>query len=294
MRIYGSLEETVGNTPIVRLCKIEKYLDIVPSLYAKLEGRNPSGSVKDRTAAFMLKGVGVGEKIVTATSGNLGISLACLSAARGITATVVMPASASYERRKIIKASGAELILCDGGMGEATERARQYAERVGGRFLSQFDSLDNPLAHKMTTAPEIERDMKAPPDFIVLGVGSGGTITGIGEYFKPRYPSVKMVAVEPSESPVLSGGVASSHRIEGLGAGFLPTILNKKLLSEVITVDYEEALEGQKILARLEGILGGISSGAALWASVRVAKRKEGKSILTLLPDGMERYLSRL
>lgn len=300
-KIYGSAEEVIGRTPLVRLRGIEEHLGLSARLFAKIEKGNITGSVKDRPALFMLNDferrglIAEGGKIVEATSGNMGISLSALASRRGYGAVIVMPKSASPERQKIIRALGAELVLTDGGMAEAVIEAENICRNEKGAVrLSQFDNPMNVLAHEMTTGPEIYRDTEGDVDIFVAGVGTGGTLSGVGRYLKGLLPSVKVVAVEPRESAVLSGGKPSSHRILGIGAGFLPTILDKNVINEVITVDYEQAREGSELLARREGILSGISSGAAISAVLSLAARKEneGKNIVTLLPDGIEKYLT--
>lgn len=297
--IYSSAEKLIGNTPLVRLSSIEKYLGLKSRLYAKLEKFNPTGSVKDRPALFMLndfekRGLIKGRKIIEATSGNMGISLAFLGAVRGYEIVIVMPRSASLERRKMITSLGAELILTDGGMSDAVAIAREMCESGKGISPRQFENPMNTYAHEITTGPEIYSDLNGEVDIFVSGVGSGGTISGVGRYLKAKNPSLKLVAVEPNESPVLSGGKAGSHRIQGIGAGFLPTILDKNAINRVITVDFEQANECVKMLAMREGILSGISSGAALFAAIILGgeKENENKNIALILPDGMEKYFT--
>ena len=300
MKIYSTAEGLIGNTPLVRLSSIEKHLGLHGKLFAKIESKNPSGSVKDRPTLFMLndlekKGlIGKGSGIIEATSGNLGISLAFLSAIRGYRAVIVMPRSASQERRKIITALGAELVLTVGGMSEAIRLAEEIKGEREGVGLMQFKNPMNPYSHYATTGPEIYRDTEGKVDVFVAGVGTGGTISGVGRYLKAKNPLVKIVAVEPSESAVLSGGEPHSHGIQGIGAGFLPTILDKNAINEVETVCFEEAIESKNLLAMREGILAGISSGAAIAAAIRICLKKEnqGKNIVTLLPDGIEKYLT--
>jgi cysteine synthase A len=289
------IERLIGKTPIIRLCGIEKYLGIKARIFAKLEKYNPTGSVKDRPALFMLNDAerrGLrGRGIVEATSGNLGISLAFLCAVRGYKLAVVMPKSASVARRKMISSLGAELILTDGGMDQARGVAEEM-QGYGNHFcLSQFDNSKNPLAHRMTTGPEIYSALRGRVDIFVSGVGSGGTISGVGSYLKAKNPLIRVVAVEPKESAILSGGKPSSHRIEGIGAGFLPTILDKNVINQVISVSFEESMEGVKMLAEREGLLLGISSGATLYAALSVVGENEGKNIVLLMPDGIEKYL---
>lgn len=293
------MEKIIGNTPLLRLTNIERALGLESRLYAKIEKGNPTGSVKDRPALFMLEDferrglITEGGVIVEATSGNMGISLSALAARRGYRAIIVMPKTASPERQKIIRALGAELVLTDCGMSEAVRVAEEICRNEKGAVsLSQFDNPMNAFAHEKTTGPEIFRDTGGEVDIFVAGVGTGGTIGGAGRYLKRVLPDVKIVAVEPRESAVLSGGRAGSHRIQGIGAGFLPTILDKTLINEVITVDYEQAKEGVEILARREGIPSGISSGAAVFASITLGKREKGKRIVTILPDGIEKYLT--
>lgn len=257
--------------------------------------------MKDRPALFMINDfekrgrLSQGCKIVEATSGNMGISLAFLAARKGYKAVIVMPRTASVERQKIIRALGAELMLTDGGMTEAVKVADDICKNEKGAVaFSQFENPMNSMAHEKTTGPEIYRDMDGRVDVFVAGVGTGGTIGGVGRYLRSRIPTARIVAVEPSESPVLSGGLPSSHRIQGIGAGFLPTILDKNVINEVKTVDFDQAKEGVSLLARLEGILAGISSGAAIFACISFAEREEnkGKNIVTILPDGIEKYLT--
>ena len=300
-KALGSVEEMIGDTPLVRLSKIEKYCDFFGKIYAKIEGKNPSGSVKDRPALFMLNDmerrgiISRGSRVVEATSGNMGISLAFFSAVRGYRAVIVMPRSASVERQRIIKALGASLVLTDGGMEEAINKAKEILDD-GGVSLMQFDNPMNPYSHELTTGPEIWRDTNGEVDLFVCGVGTGGTISGVGRCLKRQNPSVKIVAVEPTESQILSGGKPGNHKIQGIGAGFLPTILDKNIINSVISVDFEHAEKGVSLLAMREGILSGLSSGAAIWATVELARREEnqGKNIVTLLPDGIEKYLSCL
>ncbi len=294
------MDKIIGRTPLLRLRGLEEYFSLKASLFAKIERGNLTGSVKDRPALFMLKDfekrglIKEGGKIVEATSGNMGISLSALSARMGYRTVIVMPRSASVERQKIIRSLGAELILTDGGMAEAKQVAEEICRAEGGISLSQFENPMNAYSHEKTTGPEIYRDTEGRVDIFVAGVGTGGTISGVGRYLKSKNSSVKILAVEPTESPVVSGGKPSSHRIQGIGAGFLPTILDKNVINEVKTVSFEEATEGVKLLAMREGLLSGISSGAAIFASIAVCKQNEneGKNIVTLLPDGMEKYLT--
>ena len=294
------MDKMIGNTPLLRLRGLEEYFSLKAFLFAKIERGNLTGSVKDRPALFMLNDfekrglIKEGGKIVEATSGNMGISLSAISARRGYGAIIVMPKSASVERQKIIRALGAELILTGGGMAEAKRLAEEICSTEGAISLSQFENPMNAYSHEKTTGPEIYRDTEGSVDVFVAGVGTGGTISGVGRYLKRKKPSVKIVAVEPTESPIISGGKPNAHRIQGIGAGFLPTILDKNVINEVKTVSFEEAKEGVKLLAMREGLLSGISSGAAIFASIALCKQKEneGKNIVTLLPDGIEKYLT--
>ena len=297
---YYSPEKAIGNTPLVRLSGIEKHLSLPARLYAKIEKGNLTGSVKDRPALFMLKDferrglLREGGRIVEATSGNMGISLAALSIRGGYRAVIIMPRGFSEERRKMIRLLGAELILTDGDMSDAVALARKMSKEGEALWLRQFDNPMNSQAHERTTGPEIYNALQGRADVFVAGVGTGGTLDGVGKYLKKKNPGVKIVAVEPKESPVLSGGKPSNHRIQGIGARFLPTILDKNAINEVITVGSDEATEGVKLLALVEGIPSGISSGAAVMGAVRVAKEVENgeKNIVTLLPDGIEKYLT--
>ncbi len=294
------MDKIIGNTPLLRLRGLEEYFSLKAFLFAKIERGNLTGSVKDRPALFMLNDfekrglIKEGGKIVEATSGNMGISLSAISARRGYGAIIVMPESASVERQKIIRALGAELILTGGGMSEAKRVAEEICSTEGAISLSQFENPMNAYSHEKTTGPEIYRDTEGSVDVFVAGVGTGGTISGVGRYLKRKKTSVKIVAVEPTESPIISGGKPSAHRIQGIGAGFLPTILDKNVINVAKTVNFEEAKEGVKILAMREGLLSGISSGAAIFASIALCKQKEneGKNIVTLLPDGIEKYLT--
>ena len=292
-----NIEGLIGKTPLVRLRRIEKHLGLGARLFAKLEKFNPTGSVKDRPALFMLndlerRGITAGKRIVEATSGNLGISLAFLGAVRWYKTTIVMPESASMTRRKMISSLGADLILTEGGMYDAKRVAEEICKTGEGICLSQFDNPQNSLAHRLTTGPEIYFALNGRVDAFVSGVGSGGTISGVGSYLKAKNSMVNIVAVEPKESAVLSGGNPSPHRIEGIGAGFLPTILDKKLINRVISVDFEESKNCVNMLSRIEGLLLGISSGAALAAALTVAKENEGKNIVIFMPDGIEKYIN--
>ena len=302
MRIYTSIQELVGKTPIVELKKIEDKLQLKGRIYAKLESFNPAGSVKDRIAKAMIEDAkrrGViqeGSVLVEPTSGNTGIGLAA-AAAMGLRLILVMPETMSVERRKLVKAYGAELVLTEGakGMKGAIEKAKALAGEIEGSVtLGQFENQANPQVHRLTTGPEIWEDMDGEVDYFVAGVGTGGTITGTGEFLKSKNRDIKVVAVEPEASPVLSRGEAGPHKIQGIGAGFVPEILDTNIYDEVISVEAEDAFETSRLLARTEGILAGISSGAALWAAIRLARSEESrdKNVVVLLPDTGERYLS--
>ena len=303
MRIYTSIQELVGKTPIVELKKIEDKLQLKGRIYAKLESFNPAGSVKDRIAKAMIEDAkrrGViqeGSVLVDPTSGNTGIGLAAAAAAMGLRLILVMPETMSVERRKLVKAYGAELVLTEGakGMKGAIEKAKALAGEIEGSVtLGQFENQANPQVHRLTTGPEIWEDMDGEVDYFVAGVGTGGTITGTGEFLKSKNRDIKVVAVEPEASPVLSRGEAGPHKIQGIGAGFVPEILDTNIYDEVISVEAEDAFETSRLLARTEGILAGISSGAALWAAIRLARSEESrdKNVVVLLPDTGERYLS--
>ena len=303
MRIYTSIQELVGKTPIVELKKIEDKLQLKGRIYAKLESFNPAGSVKDRIAKAMIEDAkrrGViqeGSVLVEPTSGNTGIGLAAAAAAMGLRLILVMPETMSVERRKLVKAYGAELVLTEGakGMKGAIVKAKALAGEIEGSVtLGQFENQANPQVHRLTTGPEIWEDMDGEVDYFVAGVGTGGTITGTGEFLKSKNRDIKVVAVEPEASPVLSRGEAGPHKIQGIGAGFVPEILDTNIYDEVISVEAEDAFETSRLLARTEGILAGISSGAALWAAIRLARSEESrdKNVVVLLPDTGERYLS--
>ena len=303
MRIYTSIQELVGKTPIVELKKIEDKLQLKGRIYAKLESFNPAGSVKDRIAKAMIEDAkrrGViqeGSVLVEPTSGNTGIGLAAAAAAMGLRLILVMPETMSVERRKLVKAYGAELVLTEGakGLKGAIEKAKALAGEIEGSVtLGQFENQANPQVHRLTTGPEIWEDMDGEVDYFVAGVGTGGTITGTGEFLKSKNRDIKVVAVEPEASPVLSRGEAGPHKIQGIGAGFVPEILDTNIYDEVISVEAEDAFETSRLLARTEGILAGISSGAALWAAIRLARSEESrdKNVVVLLPDTGERYLS--
>lgn len=302
-KIYTSADQLIGKTPLLELTHIEKKFDLKAKILAKLEYFNPAGSVKDRIAKAMLDDAEASGKltkdsvIIEPTSGNTGIGLASVAAARGYRIIIVMPDSMSVERRQLMKAYGAELVLSDGskGMKGAIEKANELAKENPGSFIpAQFENKANPKAHYNTTGPEIFEDTDGKVDIFVAGVGTGGTITGTGEYLKKKNPDIKVVAVEPSSSAVLATGVAGSHKIQGIGAGFVPSVLNTKIYDEIIGVSNEDAFETGKLIGRSEGVLVGISSGAALFAAIELAKRPEnsGKTIVVLLPDTGDRYLS--
>lgn len=301
--IYTSADQLIGKTPLLELTHIEKALGLKAKILAKLEYLNPAGSVKDRVAKAMIddaeeKGLlKPGSVIIEPTSGNTGIGLAAVAAARGYRIIIVMPDTMSVERRQLMKAYGAELVLTDGakGMKGAIEKAEELSAEIPGSFVpGQFVNHANPAVHRRTTGPEIYEDTDGQVDIFVAGVGTGGTITGVGEYLKSRNPDIRVVAVEPAASAVLSGGSAGSHKIQGIGAGFVPEVLNTKIYDEVIGVTNEDAFETGRQIGRLEGVLVGISSGAAAWAAIEMARRPEnrGKTIVTLLPDTGDRYLS--
>ena len=302
-KIYTSADQLVGKTPLLELTHIEKELDLKAKIFAKLEYFNPAGSVKDRIAKAMIEDAEAkgllkeGSVIIEPTSGNTGIGLAAIAAAKGYRIIIVMPETMSVERRQLMKAYGAELVLSDGtkGMKGAIAKAAEIAESTPGSFIpGQFVNPANPQTHRETTGPEIYEDTDGQVDFFVAGVGTGGTITGTGEYLKSKKPSVKVVAVEPKTSAVLSTGVAGPHKIQGIGAGFVPDVLNTKVYDEIIPVANEDAFATGKLIGKKEGVLVGISSGAATWAAIELAKRPEnaGKNIVVLLPDTGDRYLS--
>ena len=302
-RIYTSADQLIGRTPLLEVKHIEKEEGLKATVLVKLEYLNPAGSVKDRIAKAMIddaeeKGLlKSGSVIIEPTSGNTGIGLASVAAARGYRIIIVMPETMSVERRQLMKAYGAELVLTEGakGMKGAIAKAEELSKEIPGAFIpGQFVNPANPAAHKATTGPEIWQDTNGKVDIFVAGVGTGGTVTGVGEYLKEQNPNVKVVAVEPASSPVLSEGKAGSHMIQGIGAGFIPDVLNTAVYDEIIPVTNENALSTGRRMGRSEGVLVGISSGAALWAALELAKRPEnaGKTIVALLPDTGDRYLS--
>lgn len=302
-KIYKSADELIGKTPLLELTHVEKKLGLEATILAKLEYLNPAGSVKDRVAKSMIedaeaKGELTKESvIIEPTSGNTGIGLASIAAAKGYRIIIVMPETMSVERRQLMKAYGAELVLTDGskGMKGAIAKAEELAKEIPHSFIpKQFENPANPRAHFETTGPEIYEDTDGNVDIFVAGVGTGGTISGIGEYLKSKNSSIQVVAVEPSDSPVLSGGEAGPHKIQGIGAGFIPAALNTEIYDEIIPVKSDDAFSTGKLIGKSEGILVGISAGAAVWAAVELAKRPEnkGKTIVALLPDTGDRYLS--
>ena len=302
-KIYTSADQLIGKTPLLELVHIEQAENLEAKVLGKLEYFNPAGSVKDRIAKAMIddaqqKGLlKPGAVIIEPTSGNTGIGLASVAAARGYRIIIVMPETMSVERRQIMKAYGAELVLTKGakGMKGAIAKADELAKEIPGSFIpGQFVNPANPAVHKATTGPEIWADTDGKVDIFVAGVGTGGTVTGVGEYLKEQNPNVKVVAVEPASSPVLSKGVAGAHKIQGIGAGFVPSVLDTKVYDEIITVENEDAFATGKLIGKKEGVLVGISSGAAVWAAIQLAKRPEnkGKTIVALLPDTGDRYLS--
>ena len=302
-KIYTSADQLIGHTPLLELTHIENAENLEAKILAKLEYFNPAGSVKDRIARAMIDDAEAtgklkpGSVIIEPTSGNTGIGLASVAAARGYRIIIVMPETMSVERRQLMKAYGTELVLTDGakGMKGAIAKADELAKEIPNSFVpGQFVNPANPDAHKRTTGPEIWEDTDGKVDIFVAGVGTGGTVTGVGEYLKSQNPNVKVVAVEPASSPVLSKGVAGAHKIQGIGAGFVPDVLNTKVYDEVIPVANEDAFAAGKLVGHREGVLVGISSGAAVWAAIELAKRPEnkGKTIVALLPDTGDRYLS--
>ena len=302
-KIYTSADQLIGKTPLLEVKRIESALDLKARILVKLEYFNPAGSVKDRVAAAMLDDAEAAGKlkpdsvIIEPTSGNTGIGLASVAAARGYRIIIVMPDTMSVERRKLMKAYGAELVLSEGakGMKGAIAKAEELAKEIPGSFIpGQFVNPSNPKAHYLTTGPEILEDTDGKVDYFVAGVGTGGTITGVGRYLKEHVPGVKVVAVEPQSSAFLSTGVAGPHKIQGIGAGFAPDVLDKGIYDEILPISNEDAFEYGRLMGHKEGVLGGISSGAALKAAIDVARRpeNEGKTIVVLLPDSGDRYLS--
>lgn len=302
-KIYKSAAELIGNTPLVELTNIEKKYGLNARILAKLEYFNPAGSVKDRVAAEIIEDaeksgrLKPGATIIEPTSGNTGIGLASIAAMKGYRLIIVIPETMSVERRNIIKAYGAQIVLTEGskGMSGAIEKAKELQREIPDSIIAgQFENPANPQAHRKTTGPELWEDTDGNIDIFVAGVGTGGTVTGVGEYLKSKKPDIQIVAVEPSDSPVLSEGRSGAHKIQGIGAGFVPKVLNTGIYDEIITVGGEAAFDTAKEIARNEGVLVGISSGAALWAAVELAKRPEnaGKNIVALLPDSGDRYYS--
>lgn len=301
--IYTSVDQLIGNTPLLEFTRLEEQLDLQATLLAKLEYFNPGGSVKDRVAKSILDDAEATGKlkpdtvIIEPTSGNTGIGLACVAATRGYRLIIVMPETMSMERRLLMKAYGADLVLTEGakGMRGAIDKAEELAKQIPNSFIAgQFVNPANPQAHIDHTGPEIYRDTDGKIDIFVAGVGTGGTITGIGEYLKSKNPNIQVVAVEPEDSPVLSGGKAGPHKLQGIGAGFIPDVLNTSIYDEIIPVSGEDAYATARLLCKTEGVLVGISSGAAAYAALKLANRPEnkGKRIVVLLPDTGERYLS--
>ena len=303
MAVYKGFTEIIGKTPLVEIVNVEKAHDLKATVLVKLEYRNPAGSVKDRAALYMIKDaeekglLKEGSVIIEPTSGNTGIGLAAIAASRGYRAILTMPETMSVERRNILKAYGAEIVLTEGskGMKGAIAKAEELAKEIEGAFIpGQFDNPANAQAHYETTGPEIWEDTEGKVDFFVAGVGTGGTVTGTGKFLKEKNANVKVVAVEPASSPVLSEGKAGAHKIQGIGAGFVPGVLDTRIYDEIIKVENEDAFATSKELTKKEGILTGISSGAALHAGIELAKRpeNEGKTIVVLLPDSGDRYYS--
>ena len=301
--IFTSVDQLIGGTPLLELTHLEKEEALEATVLAKLEAFNPGGSAKDRVALAMIEDAEArgllkeGSVIIEPTSGNTGIGLAVVAAARGYRTIIVMPETMSVERRILMKAYGAELVLTDGtkGMKGAIVKADELATQIPNSFIpGQFDNPANAAAHRTTTGPEIWEDTDGKVDIFIAGVGTGGTVTGVGEYLKQKNPEIRVVAVEPADSPVLSGGAPGAHQLQGIGAGFVPEVLNTGIYDEIMTVTTEDAFSAGRMLGRKEGILAGISSGAALWAAIQQAKRPEnrGKTIVVLLPDTGDRYLS--
>lgn len=301
--IHKSFTELIGETPLLELVNIEKKYDLAAAIIGKLEYFNPAGSVKDRIAKAMIEDAEAkgllqpGAVIIEPTSGNTGIGLAAVAAAKGYSIVLTMPETMSLERRNLLKAYGAELVLTDGalGMKGAIAKAKELQEATPGSFIpGQFDNPANPAVHRATTGPEIWRQTDGQIDILVAGIGTGGTITGTGEYLKGRNPAIKVIAVEPADSPILSEGRSGPHKIQGIGAGFVPQVLNTGVYDEIIPVENEDAFRTGREIGRSEGVLVGISAGAAVWAAIQVAQRPEnaGKTIVVILPDTGERYLS--
>ena len=302
-KIYTSVDQLIGKTPLLELVRLEKKEGLQARILAKLESFNPAGSVKDRVALAMIDDaekrglLKEGSVIIEPTSGNTGIGLCSVAAARGYRTIIVMPETMSMERRMLMKAYGAELVLTEGakGMKGAIEKAEELAREIPGGFIpGQFVNPANPAAHRASTGPEIWEDTRGEVDWFVAGVGTGGTITGVGEYLKSKKPGLRVAAVEPAGSPVLSGGKPGPHKLQGIGAGFVPEVLNTAVYDEIIPVENEDAFAAGRLLGRTEGVLAGISSGAALHAAIQLARRPEnrGKTIVVLLPDTGDRYLS--
>ncbi len=302
-KIYTAADQLIGKTPLMELTHLEQAGQLKAKVLAKLEYFNPGGSIKDRVGKKMIDDAEArgllkkGSVIIEPTSGNTGIGLAAVAAARGYRMIIVMPDSMSVERRILMAAYGAELVLTPGekGMQGAIDKANELAKEIPGSFIpGQFDNPANPAAHREETGPEIEEDTDGQVDFVVAGVGTGGTLTGIGEYLKERHPSVKMIAVEPKDSPVLSEGKKGPHKLQGIGAGFIPKVLKTELIDEIVCVTTEQAYDTARKIGKMEGVLVGISSGAAAWAALEIAKRPEnaGKTIVVILPDAGDRYLS--
>ncbi len=303
MNIYKSVDELIGRTPLLKLSNIKEKYDLKADIFAKLEYFNPAGSVKDRVAKSMIlkaeeKGLlKKGSVIIEPTSGNTGIGLASVGVSKGYRVIIVMPDTMSVERRMLMKAYGAEVVLSDGklGMSGAIEKANELAKEIPNSFIpGQFDNPDNPLAHYESTGPEIWNDTDGKVDIFVAGVGTGGTITGVSKYLKEKNPAIKVVGIEPLNSAVLSGKEAGAHKIQGIGAGFIPSILEKDLIDEIMPVSNEDAFEFARVIGETGGVLAGISSGAALYGAIELAKKEEnkGKNIVVLLPDSGDRYLS--
>ena len=302
-RIYTAADQMIGRTPLLELTRLERSQGLKARILGKLEAFNPAGSVKDRVAKAMLDDaearglLGADSVIIEPTSGNTGIGLASVAAARGYRLIIVMPETMSVERRQLMRAYGAELVLTEGarGMKGAIAKAEELAREIPGSFIpGQFDNPANPEAHRRTTGPEIWEDTEGQVDIFVAGVGTGGTITGVGTYLKEKNPAVQVAAVEPASSPVLSGGAAGGHQLQGIGAGFVPKVLDTGIYDEVVRVEDRDAFAASRLLGRTEGVLAGISSGAALWAAMELARRPENerKTIVVLLPDTGDRYLS--